>query len=77
MSICDLLQLYQRLGLTPIPLKPRSKVPLVKWHNGWNPPREELEAWASRPDINWGARCGVEVAALDFDAAFPFKITHI
>jgi len=31
MTRTDLLQLCQRLGLTPIPLKPCSKEPLVRW----------------------------------------------
>lgn len=62
------LQLYQRLGLTPIPLKPRSKEPLVKWGTRWNPTSEELERWAARPSINWGVRCGESLAVLDFDS---------
>jgi hypothetical protein len=36
-----------RLGLTLIPLKPRSKVPLEKWRNRWNPTHEEFRACAS------------------------------
>lgn len=79
MSRPDLLQLYQRLGLTPIPLKPRSKEPLVKWGDGWNPTSEELKAWASRPRINWGVRCGEKLAVLDFDSPnsyYHFTASH-
>lgn len=53
----DLLQLYLRLGLTPIPLKPHSKEPLVRWANAWHPTHEGLEAWVSRPDINRAMCC--------------------
>jgi hypothetical protein len=58
MTRTDLIRLYQQLGLTPIPLKPRSKEPLVKWGDGWNPTPELIAAWAAKPDINWGVRCG-------------------
>ena len=47
MNRFDLLQLYLRLGLTPIPLKPRSKEALVRWGDGWNPTPEELARWAA------------------------------
>jgi len=68
MSVYEHLQLYLRLGLTPVPLKWRSKKPMVKWRNGWNPTAEDLEAWASRPDINWGAPCGPNLAVIDCDS---------
>jgi hypothetical protein len=61
------LQFYQRLGLTPIPLKPRSKEPLVKRGDGWNPIPEELACWAAKPGLNWAVRCGPKLAVLDFD----------
>jgi hypothetical protein len=70
------LQLYLRLGLTPIPLKPRSKEPLVKWGNGYNPSDEDLEQWATQPDFNWGIRCGEELAVLDFDNQDSFHPSH-
>ena len=38
---------YVQLGLTPIPLKPRSKEPLLKWGNGRSPMLQDLERWAS------------------------------
>jgi hypothetical protein len=66
-SNLDLLVLCQRLGLIPIPLKPRSKEPLLRWGNGWNPSIEELQHWAARAGINRGVRCGAEVAVLHFD----------
>ncbi|MFC2014164.1 bifunctional DNA primase/polymerase [Chloroflexota bacterium] len=74
------LELYRHLNLTPIPLKPKSKVPLVRWTDGnWNPTLAELQAWACKPNINWGVRCGENLAALDFDseeAFFSFTCTH-
>jgi len=79
MSRPDLLQLYQRLGLTPIPLKTCSKEPLVKWGDGWDPTSKELKAWASRPRINWGVRCGEKLAVLDFDSPdsyYHFTASH-
>ncbi|MFH0847755.1 MAG: bifunctional DNA primase/polymerase [Chloroflexota bacterium] len=73
MTRTDLLRLYQRLGLTLIPLNPRSKAPpLVKWRNGWEPTPAELEWWLAKPGINWGARCGPELAAMDFDTPDAF-----
>lgn len=39
-----------QLGLAPIPLKPRSKEPLVKWGNDWSPVPQDLELWAARGD---------------------------
>lgn len=61
------LDLFLRLGLTPVSLKPRPKQPLVRWANGCNPSTRELEHWASQPGLNWGVRCGPEPADLDFD----------
>lgn len=37
---------YVQLGLTPIPLKPRSKEPLLMWGNGRSPMLQDLERWA-------------------------------
>lgn len=71
MTRTDLLQLYLRLGLMPIPLKPGSKEPLVKWRNGWNPTPAELQHW-QREGCNWAVRCGCELAVLDFDSADLF-----
>lgn len=73
MSVYEHLQLYLRLGLTPVPLKERSKEPLVKWRNGWNPTPEELEAWASKPNINWAVRCGDNLAGIDCDSEESFR----
>jgi len=33
---------YVQLGLTPIPLEPRSKEPLLKWGNGRSPMLQDL-----------------------------------
>jgi len=69
----DLLQLYVRLGLTPIPLKPRSKIPLVRWRRNWNPSPSDLAPWASQADTNWGVRCGPNLVAFDFDDSDSFR----
>ena len=68
MNVRDHLQLYLNFGLIPIPLKPRSKEPLVRWGNGWNPTQKELQLWASRPGINWAVRCGDKLAVIDCDS---------
>ncbi len=72
MTRTDLLHFYLRFGLIPIPLRPRSSEPLVKWRRRWNPTHEELEAWASRSDINWAVRCGENLAVIDCDCADAF-----
>lgn len=59
---------YLKLGLTPVPLRPRSKTPLVKWRNGWTPTLAHLKRFAASLGLNWGVRCGAELAALDFDS---------
>jgi hypothetical protein len=70
----NLLELYEALGLTPIPLKCRSKKPLVKWGaSDWPPPITGLRAWVSRSGINWGVRCGSELAVLDFDEPDAYR----
>jgi hypothetical protein len=66
------LNLYRRLGLIPIPLKYRSKEPLVKWGNGWNPTDTEVQKW-QKSGCNWGVRCGPELAVLDFDSPDTFQ----
>ncbi len=75
-----LLELCHHLDLIPIPLKPKSKVPLVKWSDeSWKPSPVEIEAWASKPGLNWGVRCGEKLAVIDCDsedAYFSFITTH-
>jgi hypothetical protein len=67
------LQLYQRLGLTPVRPKPCSKEPLLRWGDGWNPIFEQLHTWASQPNINWGVHRGENIAVLDFDSPEAFN----
>ena len=63
------LELFHHLDLIPIPLKPKSKIPLVKWSDeSWKPTPVELEAWASKPGVNWGVLCGENLAVIDFDS---------
>jgi len=73
------LELFHHLDLIPIPLKPKSKVPLVKWSDeSWKPTPVELEAWASKLGVNWGVLCGDSLAVIDCDspdAHFSFITT--
>lgn len=67
------IDLYLRLGVTSIPLKPCSKEPFVRWtQENWNPSREELENWAQKEEINWAVRCSPELAVLAFDEEASF-----
>ncbi len=68
----NFLQDYLRWGLTPVPLRRQSKLPLVKWReDDWQPNSSELAAWAEA-GVNWAVRCGPGLAALDFDTADSF-----
>ncbi|MFQ5873812.1 MAG: hypothetical protein ACE5JL_08425 [Dehalococcoidia bacterium] len=49
---------YLHLGLTPVPLRPRSKGTLVRRGNGWNPTIEQAGRWFANPEVNVGVRCG-------------------
>lgn len=69
----DLLLLYQHLGLTPIPLKPRCKWPFVRWGNGWNRTREDLGWWFVNNKVNVGVLCGEDLAAIDCDSEETFR----
>jgi len=61
----SLFEICRRLDLTSIPLKTKSKVPLVRWSNeSWKPTSLELETWASKTGINWGVRCGENLAVI-------------
>ena len=74
------LELCHHLDLIPIPLKPKSKVPLVKWSDDSRKPTPiELGTWASKPGVNWGVRCGENLAVIDCDsegAYLNFTATH-
>ena len=64
-----LFEICDRLDLTPVPLKPKSKVSLVRWSDeSWKPSPVELEVWASKPGINWGVRCGENLAVIDLES---------
>jgi len=73
MNRLGLLRFYHRVGLTAIPLKPRSKAPLVKWRNGWNPRPADLNSCgAVKRVLHWGMRCGENFAAVDCAYEKPF-----
>lgn len=66
------LELYERLGFSIIPLKPRSKEPAVQWlgFQSRKPTDGELGKWFTNPEMNVGLVCGSvsdNVAVLDFD----------
>ena len=64
----NLLTHYLSLGLTLIPLKPRSKRPLVRWTSpNWGGTKEELAPYLRRKILNWSIRCGAYLVVLDFD----------
>ena len=78
MKLHDELQHYSSLGLTIIPLKFRSKRPVVRWGNGWNPSIEQLQSYFTIP-ANVGVLCGKSLAVIDCDsdkAYFDFITTH-
>jgi len=58
-----LLELCHHFNLVPVPLKLKSKVPLVRWsHESWKPSPVEIEAWSSRVGLNCSGRCGEKLA---------------
>lgn len=67
------LQLYLRLGLTLIPLRPRSKEPLVRCGDRWNVTSEKLKRWFANPLVNIGVHRGENIAVLDFDSPEAFN----
>ena len=74
MNATEHLRIFTGLGLTPIPLKPRSKEPLVRGKEGdWEPTEYQLLTLAERDNINWGVRCGRELAVLDIDSVDRFE----
>jgi hypothetical protein len=66
---------YFNLGLTPIPLKPRTKQALVRWRDSeWNPKGvHDLKPWIDRAGTNWGLRCGPELHVIDIDDPQRFE----
>jgi hypothetical protein len=67
------LQLYQRLDLTPVPLKPRLKESRVRWRNGQNATSAKFEQRVDKAGINWGIRGDPEFGVLDFHSAEAFN----
>jgi len=67
MILHDEIKHYLNLGLTIIPLKFRSKRPLVRWANSWNPSIEQLQSYFTRP-ANIGVLCGESLAVIDCDS---------
>ena len=65
MNGTDCLQSCRQRGFSLIPLKPRSKVPLVKWKN-YQLSEEDFLRFLGQ-DVNWAIRCDENFHALDFD----------
>ena len=75
---------YLSLGLTIIPLKPRSKKPLVRWGSGWNPSIDQLQSFFAQSanvglqEVGSSALSGVAgslTTDFDFNNAAPFEFT--
>ena len=60
-----LLNSYHQRGFNLIPMKPRAKIPLVKWKE-YRLSNEDLLRFTSQ-DTNWAIRCDEGFHALDFD----------
>lgn len=62
---------WLELGVSPIPVIPKSKNPAVEWRQ-WQeriPPKKVVNYWFSKPDTNLGVICGgpTNLAIIDFD----------
>ena len=60
-----LLKSYQDLGFQLVPLKPQSKIPLVKWKSYRLTDADLLRFLAQHS--NWAIRCDEKFHAMDFD----------
>ena len=46
------LEFCYHFDLVPIPLKPKSRIPLVRWSDdSWKPAPVEPETWSSKPVV--------------------------
>jgi hypothetical protein len=63
------LDVYLHLGLVPVPLKPQSKEPAVKWGDEWNPTHEEIERWFLTTKRNICVSCGERLDIIDCDSS--------
>jgi hypothetical protein len=71
------IELYRRLDFSIIPLKARSKEPVIKWSEfeTRKATEEELKQWFSKEDVNVGIVCGSvsgNLAVLDFESREAF-----
>ncbi len=74
----DLAILYVKKGLSVIPLKPRSKEPLIPWKQYQErlPSKEELDKWFGERNLNVGivtGRVSGNLVVIDFDSEEKFK----
>jgi len=63
----QILKKYHRLGFNLVPLKPRSKVPLVRW-KGYQLRNKDFLRFLGQ-GTNWAIRCDEVFHVLDFDDA--------
>jgi hypothetical protein len=64
-STLQMLTSYHHHGLSLVPLKPKSKIPLVKWKE-YQLTNDDLLRFITQ-DTNWAIRCDENFHALDFD----------
>jgi len=67
-----LLKWYHNHGLNLVPVKPRAKVPMVKWKDYQLSTQDFLHFLAQ--GANWAIRCSDNFHALDFDNAETYTI---
>jgi len=64
-SSLQLLKSYRERGFSLVPLKPRFKIPLVKWKE-YQLANDDLLRFLAQ-DTNWAIRCNENFHAPDFD----------
>ena len=66
------LQPYQRLGLSPVPLKRRSKEPPVRCGDGLDSLVEQIAQRVANPKVNISVSCTENLAIVDCDSEETF-----
>lgn len=69
-AIMDAAQLWLSRGISPIPVSPRSKLPVFRWKK-WTtqlPTQKHLDVWFKNPNSNLAIICGMSnLVVIDFD----------
>lgn len=61
---------WRDCGVTTIPLRPKSKLPVFRWRS-WitnTPPEEYIDVWFKDVNRNIGVLCGNKFVVIDFDS---------